>query len=381
MSDSRRLVVSIDDQTLTVCENGMHSRVFPVSTAIKGMGFTKDSYRTPTGLFRICEKIGAGHASGTIFKARVPVGQWRPGDAPDEDLVLTRILRLDGLESANANTLERCVYLHGTNREDLIGQPAGHGCVRLRNDDMIELFEIAAANDLVEIQPATRPRGALLFITPGREMVPLDGMVELARLRDGDVWLEVSEIRAALEAGKIDRADAWLRCMDRIRPDRDMCGHAAARCIEKLAPGALQFTSAARDAGWLPVFLTDYPSPLAAPVARALGVEHCEAPQLIFDGVGSYSGAGSGYPSTGNFQMAAVIMDWRRALIPRRVMMIGNCAAALETRSTVDAFICLGSLSGVTCKAGICDYTLSGFSNNSVWQQILSLDHAASEVF
>lgn len=113
MSDSRRLVVSIDDQTLTVSDDGMRPRVFPVSTAIKGMGFTRDSYRTPTGLFRICEKIGAGHASGTIFKARVPAGLWRPGDSPDDDLVLTRILRLDGLESANANMLERCVYIHG----------------------------------------------------------------------------------------------------------------------------------------------------------------------------------------------------------------------------------------------------------------------------
>ena len=51
----------------------------------------------------------------------MPVGQWQPGESPDDDLVLTRILRLDGLDSANANTLERCIYIHGTNREDLVG--------------------------------------------------------------------------------------------------------------------------------------------------------------------------------------------------------------------------------------------------------------------
>lgn len=158
MNNSRRLVVSIDDQALRLFENGVCLEEFPVSTAIKGTGFTKDSYRTPTGNFRICEKIGSGHPAGTIFKARVPAGQWHPGESPDADLVLTRILRLDGIDPSNANTLERYIYIHGTNREDLVGQPAGHGCVRLRNDDMIRLFDMVDENDLLEIQPATRCR-------------------------------------------------------------------------------------------------------------------------------------------------------------------------------------------------------------------------------
>jgi lipoprotein-anchoring transpeptidase ErfK/SrfK len=155
MNNARRLVVSIDDQTLRVIESGVCLREFPVSTAIMGTGFLKDSYRTPTGNFRICEKIGADQPSGTIFKARVPIGQWQPGESPDEDLVLTRILRLDGLDPANANTLERYIYIHGTNREDLVGQPAGHGCVRLRNDDMIELFDMICESDHLEILPTT----------------------------------------------------------------------------------------------------------------------------------------------------------------------------------------------------------------------------------
>ena len=81
MTSSRRLVVSIDDQELKLFEGGECVRRFDISTASKGMGFVMDSYRTPTGRFRIFEKIGDGVPSGTIFKARVPVGLWQPGDA------------------------------------------------------------------------------------------------------------------------------------------------------------------------------------------------------------------------------------------------------------------------------------------------------------
>jgi len=371
MSDTRRLVVSIDDQSLTVTEDGVCRRVFPVSTAIKGMGFTKDSYRTPTGLFRICEKIGAGHASGTIFKGRLPVGQWQPGDCPDDDLVLTRILRLDGLESSNANTLDRCVYIHGTNREDLLGKPAGHGCVRLGNEDMIELFEMVATNDLVEIQRATRPRGALLFIMLDRVVTPLDGMVELARCRDSASLHEISEIRAALEAGRIEPADAWMRCMDRIRPDLAMCADAAARIIASLVPGALEFIDMARTAGWLPVLLTDSPDALAAPVARALGVGHFEAPQLITDGI--HPDPGFACPNSGSFDMAGVIMDWRRATVPLRVVVIGDCAAPPEIQGGEGCFACVSRRNEHADSTGTVISGDFSFSDRSTWSRVLYL--------
>ena len=78
--------------------------------------------------------------SGTVFKSRRPVKPTRKM-LRDDDLVMTRILWLDGLESRNANTHGRYVYIHGTNHEDEIGTPASHGCVRMRNADVIELFE------------------------------------------------------------------------------------------------------------------------------------------------------------------------------------------------------------------------------------------------
>jgi UDP-N-acetylmuramate--alanine ligase len=156
MKKSPRLVISLESQTLQVWQFGICVREFPVSTSSRGEGFEKDSYRTPTGRFRISEKIGAGERSGTIFKCRLPVGFWQPHEATDDDLILTRILRLDGLDEANCNTLERCIYIHGTNCEDTLGQPASHGCVRMGNADVMELFDMVDVEDVVEIYPKFR---------------------------------------------------------------------------------------------------------------------------------------------------------------------------------------------------------------------------------
>ena len=77
---------------------------------------------------------------GTVFKSRKPVKPTRQMSR-NEDLVMTRILWLDGLDRANANTHARYIYIHGTNHEDQIGEPASHGCIRMRNADLVELFE------------------------------------------------------------------------------------------------------------------------------------------------------------------------------------------------------------------------------------------------
>ena len=107
--------------------------------------------KTPTGRFRIAEKIGAKAAIGTVFKNRRPVRVSKKAFA-DEDLVMTRILWLEGLEKSNANTFDRYIYIHGTNHEDKIGKPASHGCVRMRNDDMAELFDLVSVKTRVSIR-------------------------------------------------------------------------------------------------------------------------------------------------------------------------------------------------------------------------------------
>jgi lipoprotein-anchoring transpeptidase ErfK/SrfK len=78
---------------------------------------------------------------GTIFRSRVPLGPEDPLPST-EDLVMSRILWLDGLDEHNANTRDRFIYIHGTKHEDKIGSPASHGCIRMRNDDVVELFEL-----------------------------------------------------------------------------------------------------------------------------------------------------------------------------------------------------------------------------------------------
>ena len=78
---------------------------------------------------------------GTIFRSRVPLGPEDPLPST-EDLVMSRILWLHGLDDHNANTRDRFIYIHGTRHEDKIGTPASHGCIRMRNTDVVELFEL-----------------------------------------------------------------------------------------------------------------------------------------------------------------------------------------------------------------------------------------------
>jgi lipoprotein-anchoring transpeptidase ErfK/SrfK len=129
-------------QTVTLWDGLRLVKSWPCSTSKFGIGFQEGSMRTPVGAFRVAEKYGDGAPLHTIFKAREPVGEWTPGDKTEEDLILARILWLEGLEARNANTKDRYVYLHGTNQEELIGQRGSHGCVRLRNADVVELYDL-----------------------------------------------------------------------------------------------------------------------------------------------------------------------------------------------------------------------------------------------
>ena len=146
------LHVSIAHQALAVRNAaGAVLRRYPVSTSRFGIGTEPGSLRTPLGRFRVGEKIGDGEPLGAVFKSRRPTGE-NGLDAPDDDLVLTRILWLEGAEAANANTRERYIYIHGTNHEDLIGEPASHGCVRMRNADVAELCDLIPVGCAVRIE-------------------------------------------------------------------------------------------------------------------------------------------------------------------------------------------------------------------------------------
>lgn len=127
---------------------------YPVSTSGFGLGSEPGSNKTPLGRFAIGEKIGEEAPLGAVFVSREATGEIAPPQSPGDprDLVLTRILWLDGLEPGNANTRDRYVYLHGTNHEERIGEPCSHGCVRLRNADMAALFDLVEPGTEVVIE-------------------------------------------------------------------------------------------------------------------------------------------------------------------------------------------------------------------------------------
>ena len=132
--------VSIELQKLDLLENGQIIFSAPVSTAANGPGFEEGSYRTPTGDFLVRERIGEGAPLFTSFKGRLPRSVWK-GEKSD-DAILSRILWLEGISEKNVNTYSRYIYFHGTHAEDMIGQPASHGCIRLKNEDMLALFNM-----------------------------------------------------------------------------------------------------------------------------------------------------------------------------------------------------------------------------------------------
>jgi len=139
---SPRIEISAGSQRLRLFDGHRIVREWTCSTSKYGLGFTEGSNKTPLGSFEVKEKHGDGAAPGTIFKSRQPVGLWTPGMETQSDLVLTRILWLGGLEPRNANTFQRYIYIHGTNDEASLGRIASHGCIRMRNREVIELFDL-----------------------------------------------------------------------------------------------------------------------------------------------------------------------------------------------------------------------------------------------
>jgi lipoprotein-anchoring transpeptidase ErfK/SrfK len=150
------VLVDTKTQTLSYLKTADEAIVFGVSTSQFGIGNSEGSYKTPLGLHRIAEKIGGGAPPWTIFCSRENTGTvWTDG-MDDENQILTRILRLQGLEpGVNAgpgiDSYERYIYIHGTNREDMIGTPFSHGCVCMKNEDIIILYNMVEAGTYVYI--------------------------------------------------------------------------------------------------------------------------------------------------------------------------------------------------------------------------------------
>lgn len=142
--------ISIKDQTLSYKD-----KTYSISSAKNGIGETEGSYCTPTGKFKIYKKIGADFDINTVLVAREPTGEIYNEELakqhPDRDWILTRILWLDGVEMHNKNTKDRYIYIHGTPDQTLMGVPGSKGCIRMKNQDIIELFDHVQTGEDVAI--------------------------------------------------------------------------------------------------------------------------------------------------------------------------------------------------------------------------------------
>jgi len=158
--DDRWLQVSIKEQQISLFETDHCLHIWPVSTAARGTGQQNGSFQTPLGAHRIADKIGADSLPCSVFVGREDTGECADilthPISSDKDQITSRILWLTGLEpgfnlGSDVDTRQRYIYIHGTPEEGLIGQPVSHGCIRMKNQDVIQLFDLIQQETLVYI--------------------------------------------------------------------------------------------------------------------------------------------------------------------------------------------------------------------------------------
>jgi len=166
-----RVIISVKDQKLMVIENGQRAAVYPVSTSKFGIGDRWGSMATPLGWLQVAEKIGDHAPPGAVFHKRRFTGEILTPNAPGRDPIVTRIIWLRGLERENANAFNRCIYIHGTPQEKIIGKPASYGCVRMCSKDVADVYAQIEIGALVRIIPDSLPKLPTLKgspATPGK---------------------------------------------------------------------------------------------------------------------------------------------------------------------------------------------------------------------
>lgn len=158
---SAQIRISLADQRLDLRQGDNLLQSYPVSTALNGPGELSGSGCTPRGWHEVRAKIGAGCPLGTVFVGRRPTGEQFSDELakrfPDRDWILTRILWLRGLEVGRnrlgkVDSMRRFIYIHGTPDNEPMGVARSHGCVRMRNADVVELFEAVEAGVQVFIE-------------------------------------------------------------------------------------------------------------------------------------------------------------------------------------------------------------------------------------
>jgi len=156
----KRLEISISRQRMHLLEQGRELESWPISTALNGAGELGGSGRTPRGAHYIRACIGAGEPINAVFIGRRPTGEIYTPELgrrfPERDWILTRILWLCGREPGfnrlgDRDSQRRYIYIHGTPDSEPMGEPRSHGCIRMRNRDLVELFDLVGPGTPVDI--------------------------------------------------------------------------------------------------------------------------------------------------------------------------------------------------------------------------------------
>lgn len=134
------VAITLRDQKLTVIQNGRKVKDYSISSSKFGIGGRTGSNRTPVGIHAVTKKVGDGQPKGMVFKGCRPTGEVVPVDAAGRDPIVTRVIQIAGLESFNSNSHSRRIYIHGTPEERKIGRPASYGCIRMRSNDVLDLY-------------------------------------------------------------------------------------------------------------------------------------------------------------------------------------------------------------------------------------------------
>ncbi len=134
------VAITLRDQKLTVFRKGKKVKDYDISSSKFGISSRNGSNHTPTGIHAVSKKVGEGQPKGMVFKGCRPTGEVVAANAPGRDPIVTRVIQLSGLEEGNKNSHSRRIYIHGTPEERNIGRPASYGCIRMKSEDVIDLY-------------------------------------------------------------------------------------------------------------------------------------------------------------------------------------------------------------------------------------------------
>ena len=171
------VIISVKEQKLALLDREKLVAIYPVSTSKYGLGDWPSSRCTPLGELEIAKKIGDNAPLGTVFKDRRRTGEIVLPNAPGRDPIVTRILWLRGREAQNANAFGRYIYIHGTPEERNLGLPVSYGCVRMKSEDVIKLYDIVGIGAQVSIVDTP-----LAAVVPG-----LASETQIASTNDGEM--------------------------------------------------------------------------------------------------------------------------------------------------------------------------------------------------